>query len=79
MMCVCVLQARTVIKQETIVTSAGEGGSEPDVDVERLAYARIDGPGPVLAYMADDKTHVRLLPPSLRPSLLYSFTHLSSH
>ena len=39
-------------KPDTIVTGAGEGGPEPDVDVERLEYARIDGPGPVLAYMA---------------------------
>ena len=41
-----------------IVTGAGDGGPEWDVDIERLEYARIDGPGPVLAYMADNKTHV---------------------
>lgn len=41
------------------MTAAGEG-SEPDVDVKRLSYARIDGPGPVLAYMAEEKTHVSM-------------------
>ena len=47
-------------KPDTIVTGAGEGGPEADVNIKRLEYARIDGPGPVLAYMADDKTHVSL-------------------
>ncbi|GJE84132.1 Vps52-domain-containing protein [Phanerochaete sordida] len=51
------IKTRLVEKTDTIVTGAGEGGPEPDVDVERLEYARIDGPGPVLAYMADDKAH----------------------
>lgn len=27
--------------------------------LERLQYAKIHGPGVTLAYMADDKTHVR--------------------
>lgn len=27
--------------------------------LERLQYAKINGPGVTLAYMADDKTHVR--------------------
>lgn len=51
------IKARTVEKADTIVAGAGEGGQEPSVDAERLEYARIDGPGPVLAYMADNKTH----------------------
>ena len=40
------------------MTGAGESGPEADVDIERLEYARIEGPGPVLAYMADNKSHV---------------------
>ena len=51
------IQTRTTENTDLIVTAAGEG-SEPEVDVERLSYARIDGPGPVLAYMAEEKTHV---------------------
>ena len=47
-------------KTDTIVAGVGESGTgqEASVHFERLAYARIDGPGPVLAYMADEKTHV---------------------
>lgn len=29
------------------------------LDLERLAYAKIEGPGVTLAFMADNKTHVR--------------------
>ena len=54
-------QARTTEKTDTIVTGAGESGQQdPEADLDRLEYARIDGPGPVLAYMADDMTHVCL-------------------
>ena len=53
------LQTRTTEKPDMIV--GGEGYSEPDVSVERLLHARIDGPGPVLAYMAEGKTHVNQL------------------
>lgn len=28
------------------------------VDFERLTYAKLDGPGVILAYQADDKAHV---------------------
>lgn len=52
------LQARTVEKPDTIVTGAGDGGPETNVDIERLEYASIEGPGPVLAYMAENKSHV---------------------
>ena len=34
----------------------------PPFDLSRLEYARIDGPGVALAYMGDDKNHVRLSP-----------------
>jgi len=47
-----------VEKLETIVTAAN-GDTEPNVDIGRLAYAKIEGPSVTLAYMADDKTHVR--------------------
>ncbi|THH02739.1 hypothetical protein EW026_g183 [Hermanssonia centrifuga] len=65
------IKARTTEKVDTIVTGAGESvqQQESEVDVERLAYARIDGPGPVLSYMADDKTH-KEPPEALLRSLL---------
>ena len=39
---------------------SGLDGPERQTDtyLERLSYARIEGPGVTLAYMADDKTHV---------------------
>lgn len=52
------------------MTGAGEGGPEWEVDIGRLEYARIDGPGPVLAYMAETKSHV---------SLPFASTHTSSN
>ncbi|CAL1700934.1 unnamed protein product [Somion occarium] len=50
------VKARMVEKPDTIVTGAGET-TEPSTNVERLSYARIDGPGVTLAYMVDDKTY----------------------
>ena len=72
-----------VDKPDTIVTGAGEGGPDPGVNIDRLEYARIEGPGPVLAYMADNKAHVRRSPSdtSLRDAYLHVFierTHRGS-
>ncbi|KAI0939262.1 hypothetical protein AcV5_000731 [Taiwanofungus camphoratus] len=51
------LKARTVEKAETIVSGAGETNQDMEVNIDRLAHARIDGPGVTLAYMVDDKSH----------------------
>ena len=48
-------------KTDTIVTGAGEVTEASTVDIERLAHARIDGPGVTLAYLAESKTYVRRL------------------
>jgi hypothetical protein len=45
-----------VEKHESIVASERE--KDLHIDLERLAYAKIEGPGVTLAYMADDKGHV---------------------
>ena len=37
---------------------ANEREEDLNINVERLAHAKIEGPGVTLAYMADDKTHV---------------------
>lgn len=50
------LKARSVEKFESIVIGGKDDGTS--IDSERLAYAKIEGPGATLAYMADDKTHV---------------------
>ncbi|KAJ7498765.1 vacuolar sorting protein [Mycena latifolia] len=49
------IKSRSVEKLETIVSSERE--REMTVDPERFEYAKIEGPGVTLAYMADDKTH----------------------
>jgi hypothetical protein len=49
------LQARTVEKSESLVTSE----TTPPFDLSRLEHARIDGPGVALAYMGDYKNYVR--------------------
>ncbi|PCH41154.1 Vps52-domain-containing protein [Wolfiporia cocos MD-104 SS10] len=64
------LRARWVEKAEAIVTGAGETGSDPEVDSERLAFSRIDGPGVALAYMVDDKAHKEPVEAILRSMLL---------
>ncbi|KAI0701798.1 Sac2 family-domain-containing protein, partial [Cytidiella melzeri] len=64
------IKARTMESTDTIVVGAGEGGGEPEVDTGRLAHARIDGPGPVLAYMADQKTHKEPIEAIVRSLLL---------
>ncbi|KAJ6628776.1 hypothetical protein B0H10DRAFT_1777258 [Mycena sp. CBHHK59/15] len=48
------IKSRSVEKLETIVSSERDTTFDP----ERLSYAKIEGPGVTLAYMADDKTHV---------------------
>lgn len=53
-----------------ITAGAGEKKEEDEVDEGRLAYARIDGPGVTLAYMADTKTHVEPIEALTRSLLL---------
>ena len=50
------IKARTTEKFEPLVV---EKIAETQVHQARLQYARIEGPGVTLAYMADDKAHVR--------------------
>jgi hypothetical protein len=50
------IRARTPEKPESIISGHGDNGG-PYLDQDRLAYAKIDGPSVILAYMADDKTH----------------------
>ncbi|GBE79633.1 predicted protein [Sparassis crispa] len=68
------LKTRSVEKVETIVDGVGESlldsKTDAEVDVERLAYAEIDGPGVVLAYMADDKLHKEPIEAIVRSLLL---------
>ena len=49
------LQNRTTDKFESIVSIHADA----NIPLERIQHAKIDGPGVTLAYMADDKSHVR--------------------
>ncbi|KAI0775920.1 Vps52-domain-containing protein [Trametes elegans] len=63
------IKARTVEKPDNIAAGAGES-PDPESDPTRLSYARVDGPGVVMAYMADDKTHKEPLEALVRSALL---------
>ncbi|GLB33953.1 putative vps52 / Sac2 family protein [Lyophyllum shimeji] len=62
------IKARSVEKHESIVASDRE--KDLHFDLERLGHAKIDGPGVILAYMADDKTHKEPVEALLRSLLL---------
>lgn len=45
-------------KPESITSVLGESSQGFDYDVNRLAYAHVDGPSVTLAYMTEDRNHV---------------------
>ncbi|KAG2077273.1 Vps52-domain-containing protein [Suillus decipiens] len=63
------IKVRTPEKPEPIISGNGKNGG-PYLDQDRLAYAKIDGPGVILAYMADDKTHEEPIEAILRSLFL---------
>ncbi|KAJ8590874.1 Vps52-domain-containing protein [Rhizopogon salebrosus TDB-379] len=63
------IKARTLEKHESIISGNGDDG-EPSLCQDRLAYAKIEGSGVVLAYMADDKSHKEPIEAILRSILL---------
>lgn len=63
------IKARTPEKPEPIIPRNGDNGG-PYLDQDRLAYAKIDGPSIILAYMADDKTHEEPIEAILRSLFL---------
>ncbi|KAG1815552.1 Vps52-domain-containing protein [Suillus subaureus] len=63
------IKARTPEKPEPIISRNGDNGG-PYLDQDRLAYAKIDGPSVILAYMADDKTHEESIEAILRSLFL---------
>ncbi|SJL01815.1 uncharacterized protein ARMOST_05139 [Armillaria ostoyae] len=61
------VKARSAQKFEPITSSEQKTTS---IDLERLAYGKIDGPSVTLAYMADDKTYTEPIEALLRSLLL---------
>jgi hypothetical protein len=53
-------KTRITEKVDTIVSAASEKQIS-DIDHDRLAFAKIEGPGTILAFLADDKSHVSFL------------------
>jgi vacuolar protein sorting-associated protein 52 len=73
-----IAQARIIEKDPGLVSGLDSPETQTGAYLERLSYARIDGPGVTLAYMADDKTHV--IPQWLnviRPDVLTFFSFFS--
>ncbi|KZT12563.1 Vps52-domain-containing protein [Laetiporus sulphureus 93-53] len=64
------LKARIVEKTEPIASNVGEDPEDMETQVDRLAYARIDGPGVALTYLAEDKTYQEPIEALLRSMLL---------
>lgn len=62
------IKARSIEKHASIVASEREGDLK--VDAAHLAYAKIEGTGVTLAYMADDKNHKEPVEALLRSLLL---------
>ncbi|THH27285.1 hypothetical protein EUX98_g6907 [Antrodiella citrinella] len=66
------VKTRTIEKAEDIVSAATAGTSAGvEADVDRLSHSQIDGPGPTMLYMAEDKSHVS--------SIALSFSKLLTH
>ncbi|KIK43391.1 hypothetical protein CY34DRAFT_81923 [Suillus luteus UH-Slu-Lm8-n1] len=63
------IKARTPEKPEPIISRNGDNDG-PYLNQDRLAYAKIDGPSIILAYMADDKTHEEPIEAILRSLFL---------
>ncbi|KAL1701623.1 Sac2 family-domain-containing protein [Schizophyllum commune] len=59
---------RAKVEKSELITS--ETNKEADLESKRLTYAKIDGPGVTLAYMADDKNFVEPLEALFRSLLL---------
>jgi hypothetical protein len=55
------IKGRTTEKDPGLVSGLDVPERQADAFLERLSYARIDGPGATLAYMADDKSYVAIL------------------
>ncbi|KAI0251297.1 vacuolar sorting protein [Lactifluus subvellereus] len=64
------IKARTIEKDPGLVSGLDGPERQTDTYLERLSYARIEGPGVTLAYMADDKTHKEDVEALLRSALL---------
>ncbi|KAI0320685.1 vacuolar sorting protein [Amylostereum chailletii] len=63
------VKARSVEKEQSLVSGL-DSQDTPEIDVERLGYARIEGPGVTLTYMADNKSHKEDAEALLRSCLL---------
>ncbi|KAF8351571.1 vacuolar sorting protein [Amanita rubescens] len=62
------IKARTTEKFDLVVST--DSNSETQVNLNRLEYAKLDGPAVTLSYMADDKTHKEPIEALLRSLFL---------
>jgi hypothetical protein len=73
-----ITQARAIEKNPGLVSGLDGPERQTETYLERLSYARIEGPGATLAYMSDDKTHV-IIPMDKRNCRSDNFFSFSSH
>ncbi|TFY83941.1 hypothetical protein EWM64_g58 [Hericium alpestre] len=64
------IKVRNIEKADTIVAATSTPEKSAEIEIERLGYARIAGPGVTLTYMADDKTYTQDVEALLRSCLL---------
>ncbi|KAI0068809.1 vacuolar sorting protein [Artomyces pyxidatus] len=64
------VKTRSAEKENGFLSGLDVQDKQADVDLERLNYARIEGPGVTLTYMADDKSYKETVEALLRSCLL---------
>ncbi|KAJ7590860.1 vacuolar sorting protein [Mycena floridula] len=69
------IKARTIEKFELITTSGDDSSA---MDLERLSYGKIEGPGVALAFMADDKAHKEPIEALMRSLMLVFMDNASA-
>jgi len=72
------VKARTVDKADLITAGAAEAKEEAQVDFDRLGSSRINGPGVVLAHIAEDKSFKEPIEALVRSLLLVLMDNASA-
>ncbi|KZT74276.1 Vps52-domain-containing protein [Daedalea quercina L-15889] len=72
------VKARTDEKTDVITAGAGDAKEDAEVDFDRLGSARINGPGVVLAHIAEDKSYKEPIEALVRSLLLVLMDNASA-
>ncbi|TFY61593.1 hypothetical protein EVJ58_g4418 [Rhodofomes roseus] len=72
------VKARAIEKADVITAGASEAKEEPEVDFDRLGSSRINGPGVVLAHIAEEKSFKEPIEAVVRSLLLVLMDNASA-